>query len=81
MSQTALPTYWLRKNPASAVAAASYVAVGPGTGTMGWAAMGPWGANNAQGAAYSATMTSGGWTVFPSNIPAQQWLLTNQAQW
>ena len=81
MSQTAIPTYWLRKNPSAAVEATSYVAVGPGTGSRGWAAMGPWGGNNAQGGAYSATMGSGSWTTFNSNLPAQQWLLTNQAQW
>ena len=81
MSQAAAPTYWLRKNPSSAVAATSYVAVGPGTGTMGWGAMGPWGGNNPQGGAYSATMGSGSWSTFNSNLPAQQWLLTNTQQW
>ena len=81
MSQTAVPTYWLVKNPSAAVAGTTYVAVGPGTGTRGWAAMGPWGGNNSQGGAYSATMGSGSWTTFNSNLPAQQWLLTNTAQW
>ncbi len=81
MSQSATPTYWLRKNPSAAVASTSYVAVGPGTGTLGWGAMGPWGSNNSQGGAYSATMGSGSWTTFNSNVPAQQWLLTNTQQW
>ena len=79
MSQSATPTYWLRKNPSSAVASTSYVAVGPGTGTMGWGSMGPWGSNDTNGGAYSATMNA--WTNFPSNVPAQQWLLTNSQQW
>ena len=79
MTQSATPTYWLRKNPSSAVASTSYVAVGPGTGTMGWGSTGPWGSNNPQGGAYSSTMNS--WTTFNSNVPAQQWLLTDTAQW
>lgn len=82
ISQTAIPTYWLRKNPPAPVAATSYVAVGPGSGGMGWGSMGPWGViNNTNSGAYSGTMTSGSWTNFPSSIPAQQWLLTNTQQW
>lgn len=81
ISQSAAPTYWLRKNPSSAVAATSYVAVGPGTGTMGWGSMGPWGSADVNGGAYSSTMGSGSWTTFNSAIPAQQWLLTNAQQW
>lgn len=79
MTQSATPTYWLRKNPSSAVASTSYVAVGPGTGTMGWGSTGPWGSADTNGGAYSSTMNS--WTTFNSNIPAQQWLLTDTAQW
>lgn len=79
MTQSTTPTYWIRKNPSSPVASTSYVAVGIGTGTMGWGSMGPWGNSDTNGGAYSGTMNS--WTTFPSNIPAQQWLLTNTAQW
>ncbi len=81
MSQSTTPTYWLRKNPSAPAASATYVAVGPGTGTRGWGSMGPWGGNDTNGGAYSATMSSGGWTTFNSNVPAQQWLLTNTQQW
>ena len=81
MSQTATPTYWLCKNPSAPVASTSYVAVGPGSGTRGWGAMGPWGSSNLQGGAYSSTMASGSWTTFNSSLPAQQWLLTNTQQW
>ena len=79
MTQSATPTYWLRKNPTATVATTSYVAVGPGTGTMGWGSTGPWGGANLQGGAYSSTMNS--WTTFNSNVPAQQWLVTNVQQW
>lgn len=81
ISQSAAPTYWIRKNPIDSVAATSYVAVGPGTGTMSWGSMGPWGGNNPQGGAYSATMASSSWTTFNSAVPAQQWLVTNVQQW
>lgn len=78
MSQSASPTYWIRKNPSSAVASTSYVAVGPGTGVMGWGSMGPWGSGTT-GGAYSSDMAT--WTSFNSNVPAQQWLLTTTQQW
>jgi hypothetical protein len=50
-----------------------------GTGGMSWLSMGPWGGNDANGGAYSNTMSS--WTTFNFAIPAQQWLLTNVEQW
>jgi hypothetical protein len=83
MSQSAAPTYWIRKNPTTAVASTSYVAVGvPLAGSVrGWGSMGPWGGANLQGGAYSSTMASGSWTTFNSNVPAQQWLVTNVQQW
>jgi hypothetical protein len=82
ISQSAAPTYWIRKNPSVSVAATSYVAVGPGTGSgMSWGSMGPWGSSNPQGGAYSGTMVSGAWVTFNSNIPAQQWLVTDTVQW
>jgi hypothetical protein len=81
MTQSATPTYWIRKNPSAAVVSTSYVAVGPGTGTLGWGSMGPWGGNNPQGGAYSSTMASASWTTFNSSVPAQQWLVTSTQQW
>lgn len=82
ISQIATPTYWLRKNPSSAVPVDTYVAVGVPNGgtTLSWGyALGTtWGAG-ATGGGYSGTMTT--WTDFNSGLPAQQWLLTNTAQW
>lgn len=82
MTSSAAPSYWLRKNPTDASAATVYVAVGPRTSGSGgsWGGTGTWGAG-ATGGAYSATLTSGGWTDFNSALPAQQWLLTNVQQW
>lgn len=79
MNQSAVPTYWLRKNPSAAVASTTYVAVGaPTAGVLNWGATGTWGAG-ATGGGYSSNMSS--WTDFNSNLPAQQWLLTNVQQW
>lgn len=79
MNQSAVPTYWLRKNPSAAVASTTYVAVGaPTGGVLNWGGTGTWG-SGATGGGYSANMSS--WTDFSSNLPAQQWLLTNQQQW
>ena len=82
MTTAATPFYWLRKNPADAVASTSYVAVGvPSAGSgLGWnSIVGPWGPNGATGGAYSSNMSS--WTTYNNNVPAQQWMLTNVQQW
>lgn len=69
-SATASPLYYLRKNPASAVAATSYVAAGPrSAGGGNWAATGAF-ANSG----YSADMST--WTNWNTNTPIQQWLIT-----
>lgn len=84
MNQSALPTYFLRKNPPSPVVATSYVALSKPTAgtTTSWGVSGSavWG-TGATGGAYSATLTSGSWTNFNTGLPAQQWLLTNVQQW
>lgn len=79
MTNSAAPTYWLRKNP-SFQATTRYVAVGRPNGgaTLSWGGTGTWG-SGATGGGYSSTMTS--WTDFSSNLPAQQWLLTTTKQW
>lgn len=82
MTSSAAPTYWLRKDPTDASGSTTYVAVGPRVSGSGgsWGGTGTWGAG-ATGGAYSATMSSGGWTDFNTSLPAQQWLLTNVQQW
>lgn len=65
------PLYYLRKNPASAQASTSYVAMGPRNAAGGnWAATGSW----PGGAGYSANMTT--WTNWTSVTPIQQWLVS-----
>lgn len=82
MNTASTAFYWLRKNPSAAQATTSYVAVGvPSAGSgLSWNSVaGPWGPNNTTGGAYSSNMNS--WTTFNSNVPAQQWVLTNVQQW
>lgn len=64
------PLYYLRKNPASAVASTSYVAAGPrSAGGGNWAATGVF-----AGSGYSANMST--WTNWDTNTPIQQWLIS-----
>lgn len=63
------PLYYLRKNPSSAVASTSYLAMGPRSGGNNWSATGTW-ANSG----YSADMAT--WTNYNSVMPIQQWLIT-----
>lgn len=68
---SASPLYYLRKNPASAQASTSYVAMGPrSAGGGNWASTGSW----PGGAGYSANMSS--WTNWTANTPIQQWLVS-----
>lgn len=67
-SASASPLYYLRKNPASATASISYVALGPRS-SGNWAATGTY-----TGAGYSANMSS--WTTWNANTPIHQFLIT-----
>ena len=72
-SATTSSVYFLRKNPTSAQATASYVAVGPrNSGEGNWANAGTWPA----GGGYSTALTSGSWTNFTGALPIQQFLIT-----
>jgi hypothetical protein len=72
-SATTGSVYFLRKNPASAQATASYVAVGPrNSGEGSWAGTGTWPA----GGGYSTTMATGSWINFTGILPIQQFLIT-----
>lgn len=70
-SASASPLYYLRKNPASAAASTSYVALGPRS-SGNWAATGTY-----AGAGYSANMSS--WTLWNTNTPIHQFLITTTA--
>lgn len=62
------PLYYLRKNPSSAVASTSYVALGPRS-NGNHSATGTW-ANSG----YSANMST--WNNYNATMPIQQWLIT-----
>lgn len=71
LAAVSTPQYYLRKNPVSATAATTYVAIGPRT-VSNWGATGSWPAAGA----YSATMAAGSWTNYTSVLPIQQWLIS-----
>lgn len=68
---TSDPVYFLRKNPASATAATSYVASGPRS-SGNWSCVSNW---NSGG--YSLNMSS--WTSYTGQLPNQQYLISTTA--